>query len=785
MKDAAFQAYMALYRAGLINNHMLPLLRHGSDVDELLTTKVETRASLMVVSEQLNPWIHIAQAQNEKSHLAHYRMTVGTLAIEVYLPVDLPPVPPFQLYWDTVTGLTVEIVPDPVFSVENCGKARGETLLLLEAAFGSRFPIEQKSHVILFSTLGDHPLGHRIGNYREAENYAFEQNPSSIGLIRDKSQINVRYIYQASLPNKPTLQSVKLPYDGYEITPDSPHLSLKRLSRKADFLHKVPSDNRKLSSKPFNRVLPTSRCIVDEIPFGYVQFSLLIPSIMHRFEVYLVAEILSKSILEKVEISSLGLVVTALTASSANEGTNYQRLEFLGDSILKLCTSIQLIAEFPLWHEGYLSAKKDRLVANSRLSRAAMDVGLDKFIISKKFTGLKWRPLYMEDLLEASTDGKRELSSKVLADVVEALIGASMVDGGLPKALTCLQVFLPELQWKSFEVRRAELFYRVPDIQLPETLKPLETLIGYNFTKKALLLEAFTHASCNSGSQSLERLEFLGDSLLDRIVVKAMYDVEPELSHFQMHILRTALVNADFLAFICMDWHIEQEICNLRSSSSDGSDSDSTGFDEITTRVKVPLWRFMRHMSPAMGSVQAATLKRFAELQSEIKTAIDSGSQYPWALLAKLQAQKFYSDIIESLLGAVWIDSGDMDTCTAIVARMGILDYLQRIVEERVRVMHPKEELGILADDLAVKYTLSLGGWQDDGVRQYVCEVFVGDERIVEYVDGVSKMEAQTKAAEIAVSILRDKKHAGLGVGGGDEMELDIDNVVDGDAMQE
>lgn len=63
--------------------------------------------------------------------------------------------------------------------------------------------------------------------------------------------------------------------------------------------------------------------------------------------------------------------------------------------------------------------------------------------------------------------------------------------------------------------------------------------------------------------------------------------------------------------------------------------------------------------------------------------------------------------------------------------------------------------------------------------------MFVGDERIVEYVDGVSKMEAQTKAAEIAVSILRARKDAGLGVGGGDEMELDIDNVVNGDAMEE
>jgi len=553
MKDAAFEAYMALYRADLVNNHMLPLLRHGLDVDELVTTKVETRVSLMMVNEQLNPWIHVAQKRKEPDEMFHHAVKIGNLQIEMYLAVRLPPMPVFQLYWDADTVLTVKVVPDTTMTTGNYEKVQDETLFLLEAAFGSRVAIQKKRHIILFSTPGTSPLECRIGNHMEADHYDFEKNPSSIGLIRDKTQNNIRYRYQASLPSKPALQSVKLPYDGYENTPDSPHLSLKRVSRKADFLQKDLANNEKPSSRPFSRVLPTSRCVVDQVPFAYVQFALLIPSIMHRFEVYLVAEMLSKSILGVVKISDLGLIVTALTASSANAGTNYQRLEFLGDSILKLCASIQLVAEFPLWHEGYLSAKKDRLVANSRLSRAAVELGLDTFIIVKQFTGLKWRPLYEEDLIGASIDGMREVSSKVLADVVEALIGAAMVDGGFPKALTCLQIFLPELQWKTFDARRAEIFYRVADIQLPETLKPLETLIGHIFTKKALLLEAFTHASCNSGSQSLERLEFLGDSLLDNIIVKAMYSVEPELSHFQMHLLRTALVNADFLAFICMD----------------------------------------------------------------------------------------------------------------------------------------------------------------------------------------------------------------------------------------
>jgi dsRNA-specific ribonuclease len=521
------------------------------------------------------------------------------------------------------------------------------------------------------------------------------------------------------------------------------------------------------------------------MPFKLVQLGLFIPSIMHRYEVYLIAENLSTTLLREVQISNLSLVVTAISASSAREDTNYQTLEFLGDSILKMCTSVQLMAEYPLWHEGYLSAKKDRLIANSRLSRAAIETGLDKFIITKAFTGYKWRPLYVEDLLKSAGDSKRALSTKVLADVVEALIGAAMLDGGITKALACLQVFLPELNWQPLETRRSFLYQRVPRIELPPTLQPVESLIGYQFKKPGLLIEAMTHASYNTGSGSLERFEFLGDSVLDNIIVAAMYP--HALSHVQMHLLRTALVNADFLAFICMEWSIEQEVVDLEGDPPQIK----------ATSKSLPLWRFMRHMSPKIGYVEVTTLKRHTELREHVKTAIEIGTHYPWALLARLEAHKFYSDIIESLLGAVvsikfslflfpctqfyssqgicygpcsyslinqiciliwsqWIDSGSLEICTQIVERMGILKYFRRILNDNVHVWHPKEELGMVADTESVRYVISLrkGNEMNKG-KEYVCEVFVGDVLVVEMGGGVNKEEVKTKAAEAALQILK------------------------------
>lgn len=497
-KDAAFEAYIALFKAGLVNDNMLPLLRHGIDVDDLTSSKVETVASLKIVSEQLNPWIQVARCRKDSGKVFHYRLFVGELVINMFLPDELPPVPQFPLFWNRQTTMMVKTNLCDGVAVGNHQRAPAETLNLLEAAFGGRFKVEkEKRHVVEFSTEATIPLESQIGLHKAADNYDFATRPSFIGLIRDSTQLNVRYIYESCLTNKPPIENVKSPYNGYENSSDSPHLALTRLSRKADFLHQDPSIDSPASSKKFSVVLPRSRCVVDAIPFEYVQFGLLIPSIMHRYEAYLLAGALSKSILKEVEFTdvALELIVTAITASSAHEYVNYQRFEFYGDSVLKLCSSIQLIAEYPLWHEGYLSAKKDRLVANSRLARAALELGLDKFIITEQFKGLKWRPLYGEDLLEATQDGKREMSSKVLADVVEALVGAAMIHGGFTKALACLEICLPEIKWKPFKDRRDELFDRAPKVELPDALQPLEDLIGYSFSKKALLLEVSSTVS--------------------------------------------------------------------------------------------------------------------------------------------------------------------------------------------------------------------------------------------------------------------------------------------------
>ena len=388
-------------------------------------------------------------------------------------------------------------------------------------------------------------------------------------------------------------------------------------------------------------------------------------------------------------------------------------------------------------------------MSNSKLCKVAIKRGLDKFIITKVFTGRKWRPLYVDKLLEDQDERTREMPSKTIADVVESLIGAGWRMGGLQKSLTIAKIFLPELDLPSLEVGRGRLFDLAPaNVQLPANLHPLETLAEYSFKKKSLLVQAMSHRSDTTAVASYERLEFLGDPILEIIIVTELLAYEDKLSHSLMHLYKTALVNGDYLGFIALEWNITQKKTHLKENPKSGS------MEKVESQFALPLWRFMRHASSGIGKEQQYVERRHALLRKDILCAIESGTDYPWSLLAKVHINKFYSDLVESLLGAVWIDSGSMDACKQLLDRMGILPYLRRIIHNRVHVLHPREELGILAGDKKVNYEVQVQK-MDDGSAEWNCTVLVGETKTSEVTQGVSDNEVRTRAAEKAVYLLR------------------------------
>jgi ribonuclease III len=117
-----------------------------------------------------------------------------------------------------------------------------------------------------------------------------------------------------------------------------------------------------------------------------------------------------------VDISLLSRAITHRSFSI----DHYERLEFLGDSVLSLAVSDLLYSRLGTLPEGDLSRVRANLVKQDTLHLLAVDVGLPDVI--KLGEG------------EVRSGGQKRPS--ILADALEAIIGAVYLDGGFAKAQT-------------------------------------------------------------------------------------------------------------------------------------------------------------------------------------------------------------------------------------------------------------------------------------------------------------------------------------------------------------
>lgn len=117
------------------------------------------------------------------------------------------------------------------------------------------------------------------------------------------------------------------------------------------------------------------------------------------------------------EPNDLALFERALTHSSAKP-ESYERLEFLGDRVIGLVMARWLYERFPDEPEGKLSRRYNELVARPTCGEVGRELGLPALIRLGK---------------QARGDGAN-WSDNVVGDVVEALVGALLLDAGLEAA---------------------------------------------------------------------------------------------------------------------------------------------------------------------------------------------------------------------------------------------------------------------------------------------------------------------------------------------------------------
>lgn len=123
------------------------------------------------------------------------------------------------------------------------------------------------------------------------------------------------------------------------------------------------------------------------------------------------------------------LLKRALTHSSLSGGAgpvrDLERLEFLGDRVLGLLTAEELWRRYPDYAEGEMAPRLNALVRKETCAKAALHFGVDDYIRMSQW--------------EEESGGRRKKA--ILGDVMEALLGALYIDGGLDAARIVYEAF--------------------------------------------------------------------------------------------------------------------------------------------------------------------------------------------------------------------------------------------------------------------------------------------------------------------------------------------------------
>ena len=124
-------------------------------------------------------------------------------------------------------------------------------------------------------------------------------------------------------------------------------------------------------------------------------------------------------------------------------------------------------------------------------------------------------------------------------------------------------------------------------------LKEFEDLIGVHFQETELLHRALTHRSfVNEVEEDMrdnERLEFLGDAVLDLIVADMLFRRFPDISEGELTQLRAALVRTDSLAELAIECRLGEYLFIGRGEENSGGRTRITnlcrGFEALVGAI--------------------------------------------------------------------------------------------------------------------------------------------------------------------------------------------------------
>lgn len=290
---------------------------------------------------------------------------------------------------------------------------------------------------------------------------------------------------------------------------------------------------------------------------------------------------LAFELIQKFEIkASISTVIKALTQTCENRNFNYERLEFLGDCLLKFyTTNLLYLLHFPM---NKIVSVKSSIISNDNLFKMCIDSGIYKYFNISLFNSKMVQAPYLSGMdeitkyfnadkafdsdnlyhnIEKSFNNDSNVK-KMYADVIEALIGAIYYDSGILEAVKFMNkinlfkdISLPDktpIMNAQKILKEKSAFYNFKYgklnfnglLDLTEIMA-IQSIIGYSFKSTALIERAFVHPSFSPTlkSDSFEFLELIGDCALDLYISTKLYNISYIESPLYLHCAKLSYVN--------------------------------------------------------------------------------------------------------------------------------------------------------------------------------------------------------------------------------------------------
>lgn len=319
------------------------------------------------------------------------------------------------------------------------------------------------------------------------------------------------------------------------------------------------------------------------------------PAIIYRFESHLISQ-------EGCDIVGVEcgpeLALAAFTKDSDNSGEheaaeqvnfqrgmgeNYERLEFIGDTFLKTATTLSTFILNPNENEFEFHVRRMLMLCNKNLFHTARELKLYEYIRSLAFNRRLWYPEGMKLLAGTGVVKGEEkvmwheprdhaLGEKTIADVCEALIGAAFITHDRPgawkpehwesaiRAVTTLVNNQDHkmLTWDDYKAAYVKPAYQIQEATAvqKDLVNKVELEHNYRFRYPRLLYSAFMHPSMpfmHEKVPNYQRLEFLGDALLDMASITYLFHKYPDKDPHWLTEHKMAMVSNKFLGALCVN----------------------------------------------------------------------------------------------------------------------------------------------------------------------------------------------------------------------------------------